>query len=238
MDVDSFDHSNKGSIDDQQNVCSKVYNHVSPAINIHYLSDLLVNHPDRVFVQNHISGLNAGFHVGLNVIPSVTYEWINALSARKDPKSVEAFLQSEVDKGYMIGPFAEPHDCYRTSPLGLAERKYSSKKQLILDLSAPHDNEEVASLNGLINKEEYSLSYVKIDDAIRIIKSLGPGAWLCKRDMVDAFKQITIHPSLWPFYGAKWHDKYYFDTRLAFDSRSSPKIFNWLSSAITRILQN
>ena len=40
------------------------------------------------------------------------------------------------------------------------------------------------------------------------------------------------------FYGAKWHDKYYFYTRLAFGSRSSPKIFDWLSSAITWILQN
>ena len=239
MDVDSFDHSNTGSLDAQQHVCSKAYNHVSPAINIQYLRDLLVNHPDRVFVHNLISGLSVGFHTGLNVIPSVTFECRNALTARKDPKTVEAFLQSEVNKGYMIEPFAEPpYDCYRTSPLGLAERKYSSKKRLILDLSAPHDNEEVPSLNGLINKEEYSLSYVKIDAAIRIIKSLGPGAWLCKTDMVDAFKQIPIHPSLWPFYGAKWHDKYHFYTRLAFGSRSSPKIFDWLSSAIAWILQN
>ena len=85
MDVESFDHSNTESSDVQQNVCSKVYNHVSPTINIQYLSDLLVNHPDRVFVQNLISGLSAGFHTGLNAIPSVIFECRKALTARKDP---------------------------------------------------------------------------------------------------------------------------------------------------------
>ena len=210
-----------------------------PCINIDYLELLLQEYPDRSFVDSLLEGLRSGFHTGLLQIPARSFECKNNLSARRDPHTVKACLDSEVSKGYMIGPFKiPPFDCYRTSPLGLAERKYSDKKRLILDLSAPYDNEEIFSMNEVINKEDYSLSYVKIDDAISIIKSLGPGAWLSKTDMVDAFKQIPINPSLWPFYGAKWQDEYYFYTRLAFGSRSSPKIFDMLSSAITWILQD
>ena len=67
---------------------------------------------------------------------------------------------------------------------------------LIVDLSAQHNSDKQTSLNELINKEEYSLSYVKLDDAIQGILDRGQGSWLCKT-VVDAFKQIPIHPSLW-----------------------------------------
>jgi hypothetical protein len=47
----------------------------------------------------------------------------------------------ELEKGYLIGPFIKPpFDIYRVSPIGIVEGKYSGKKQLILDLSAPHNN--------------------------------------------------------------------------------------------------
>ena len=88
------------------------------------------------------------------------------------------------------------------------------------------------SLNDLINKEEYSLQYVTIDNAIQIIKQKGQGSWLCKVDISDAFKLIPIHPSLWPYHGIQWEEKYYFYTRLVFGSRSSPKIFDTLSIAL------
>ena len=160
-------------------------------------------------------------------------------SARTDPETVSALLQAELEKGYLIGPFEyPPFPTFRTNPLGLAEKKYSNKKRLILDLSSPHDDPENPSLNNLIAKEEYSLSYVRIDDAIKIIKLLGPNSWLSKTDMVDAFKQVPIHPSLWPLHGLKWDNQYHFFTRLVFGSRSSPKIFSSLSSAICWITRH
>ena len=105
----------------------------------------------------------------------------------------------------------------------MAEGSYSGKKRLIVDFSAPHNNFNHASLNQLINKDEYSLIYVKLDDAIRGILERGRGSWLCKTDIVDAFKQIPIHPSLWHLHGVKWKGSYFFYTRLEFGSRSSRK---------------
>ena len=55
-----------------------------------------------------------------------------------------------------------------------------------MDLSSPHDSEIVSSLNDLLRKEEYSLSYVRIDDAIDLIQTFGPGTKLCKTDISDA----------------------------------------------------
>ena len=65
--------------------------------------------------------------------------------------------------------------------------------RFIVDLFAPHNSDTHTRLNELINKEEYSLSYVKLDDAIQGMIDRGKGSWLCKTDIVDAFKQILIH---------------------------------------------
>ena len=65
-------------------------------------------------------------------------------------------------KGYLVGPFnTPPFSNYRVSPLGVAEGTYSGKKCLIVDLSAPHNDNNHVSLNQLINKDDYSLTYVK-----------------------------------------------------------------------------
>lgn len=160
------------------------------------------------------------------------------LSARSQPDVVTELVSKEVNKGFLAGPFPNiPFDSYRINPIGVATGKHSQKKRLIVDLSAPHDDPDNPSLNELINKEEFSLQYVTIDHAVRIIKNLGAGSLLCKTDISDAFKLIPIHPSLWPFHGIKWNGNYYFYTRLVFGSRSSPKIFDQLSIAVCWIAQ-
>ena len=121
--------------------------------------------------------------------------------------------------------------------VGIAVGNYSGKARLIVDMSAPHDNDIHPSLNELINKEEFSLSYVTIDDAIRIIKKLGKGALMCKVDLMDAFKNLNVAEHLWPYQGIKWNNKYYFNTRLVFGSRSSPKLLDNVSKAICWILK-
>ena len=155
------------------------------------------------------------------------------MSARTQKDIVAELIQSELNKGFISGPDEKlPFSIYRVNPLGIAESKYSGKKRLILDLSAPHNDVNHASLNDLIQKEEFSLNYVTTDHAIALINKHGTGSWLCKTDISDAFKLLPIQPSLWPFHAVKWDDQYYFYTRLVFGSRSSPKIFDTLSQAI------
>ncbi|XP_046891922.1 uncharacterized protein LOC124477894 [Hypomesus transpacificus] len=138
----------------------------------------------------------------------------------------------------MIGPFlAPPFAPYRVSPIGVATRKYSGKKRLIIDLSAPHDG-VVPSINSLIPREPFSLYHASVDNAISMIKTAGRGAWLGKADITDAFKVMPLHPSQWHLFGVRWGSKLNFSVRLAFGCRSSPRIFDSLSEALCWILVN
>ncbi|XP_034446701.1 uncharacterized protein LOC117764756 [Hippoglossus hippoglossus] len=77
-----------------------------------------------------------------------------------------------------------------------------------------------------------------VDNAIKLIKLAGQGAWLSKADITDAFKIIPIHPSQWNLLGIRWKSKFYFAVCLPFGGRSSPSIFNQLSEALCWILLN
>lgn len=119
----------------------------------------------------------------------------------------------------------------------MATRKFSGKKRLIIDLSAPH-NSSLPSINSLIPLDEFSLKYHDIDQAIEMIKIAGRGSWLAKIDITSAFKVMPIHPDFWHLFGVRWHGKFYFAVRLTFGCKSSPKIFDMLSEAVCWILSN
>ena len=217
---------------------TQVVNCVS-SVNVQTLSEELKYHPDKSFCDYLLKGFIEGFDTGLTKLPELPWECDNLLSAKRQPDITSELLETELDRGYVVGPFDTiPFHNYRISPIGVAESKYSKKKRLIVDLSAPHDNPDHPNLNELIKKEDYSLEYFTIDMAISIIKRLGKGAWLTKTDIKDAFKLVPIKKSLFPFYGVKWNNKYYFYTRLVFGSRSSPKIFDTLSQTVCWILEN
>lgn len=212
---------------------AQVTHSATTPIDIEALKKELNNHPDREFVNHLIDGLSNGFDTGFQYLPENSIVCKNLKSATNDPESVTELVDKELAKGYIIGPFsAIPYSRYRINPIGLAEHKYSKKKRLIVDLSAPHQDVSNPSLNSLIDKITCSLKYVTIDDAIRIIKKLGSDSWLMKTDITDAFKLLPIRPDLWPYHGIQWNNQFYFFTRLVFGSRSSPKLFDNLSQAI------
>lgn len=209
---------------------------VTTPINIAVLAQELTSHPDKEFVSYLLQGLRIGFDTGFSHLPSNSIQCRNLQSATKDPAAVQDLIRKELEKGFLLGPFdAVPFQQYRINPIGLAEHKYSRKKRLIVDMSAPHDDPANPSLNSLIDKETHSLKYVTIDDAISIIKQLGQGSKLLKTDISDAFKLLPIRQDLWPFHGISWGNMFYFYVRLVFGSRSSPKIFDNLSTAISWI---
>ena len=170
------------------------------------------------------------------LIPDTTLpniECKNLLSARKNAKDVQELIDNEISNGYLYGPFdTPPFESYRVSPLGLAIGKYSGKKRLIVDLSSPHDNPDHVSINDLIDKDSCSMTYVKIDDAIKSICRHGKGALLTKFDICNAFKNCLIKSCQWPYFCVKWNNLYYVFVRLVFGCRSSPRIFDTLSQAI------
>ena len=57
-----------------------------------------------------------------------------------------------------------------------------------MHLSAPLDH----SINDGISKEEFTLRYSTVDDAVRIIRDLGPNTLLAKMDIKSAFRTIPV----------------------------------------------
>ncbi|CAF3796862.1 unnamed protein product [Rotaria socialis] len=82
------------------------------------------------------------------------------------------------------------------------------------------------------------MTYSTIDQAIHAVLKASPKAFLCKCDIVSAFKLLPTRPSLVPFYGCHLNDQLYFFVRLPFGDRSSPCIFDCLSQALEWILLN
>lgn len=206
---------------------------VSTPINVARLRFELRGHPNQEFVQELCSGLDHGFDCRISVLDLPTKECKNLRTAIQNPSDAQELINSEVNKGYLLGPFTyPPFQNFRVSPIGVHERKYSTKKRLIVDLSSPHDDPMYVSINDLIDKDSCSLKYVKIDEAIKVIQLYGSGAILCKVDITDAFKLLPIAKNQWHLFGLKWNHLYYFYTRLAFGCRSSPAIFDQLSVAI------
>ena len=116
----------------------------------------------------------------------------------------------------------------------MVPKKHTSKWRTIYHLSYL----EGASINDFIPKDPYSLQYVQVDDAISILKSLGPGSFMAKTDLKSAFCLIPIHPNHWHLLGIYWKAQYFVDMYLPFGLRSTPYKFNQLSDALEWVLRH
>ena len=118
-------------------------------------------------------------------------------------------------------------------PLSVVPKKHSSHWHTFYHLSYPEGD----SINDYIPKEPYALQYVRVDDAIRILLSLGPGSYVAKTGLKSAFRLIPIHPDDWHLMGIYWQSQYYVDLYLPFGLRSAPFLFNQFSDALEWISQ-
>ena len=82
------------------------------------------------------------------------------------------------------------------------------------------------------------MTYVKIDDAIKVIRERGRFSLCSKFDIESAFRRLGIRKDQGHLFCIKWDTQYYFFNRLAFGCRSSQIIFDHLSRAICWIATN
>jgi hypothetical protein len=80
--------------------------------------------------------------------------------------------------------------------------------------------------------------YATVADAICLIKLAGPGCFLAKTDVKNAFRIIPIRPCDHYLFGMKWHGLYYFDRCLPMGAASSCKTFLVFSTALQWIAQH
>ena len=114
----------------------------------------------------------------------------------------------------------------------IPKRGQPGKWRLIVDLSSLKGG----SVNDGIDRNRYSLQYIKVDDVIRMVSHHGPGALMAKFDVETAYRNIAVHPADRSFLGMKWRGHYYVDLTLPFGLRSAPYIFNSVASLVAWIL--
>ncbi|XP_068698004.1 uncharacterized protein [Montipora foliosa] len=207
---------------------------VSSPIDIYRLELELTHHPDRNFVNNLLSTLKEGALIGYSG-PRSSRVSPNLISAAQHPDVVSFNLHKEIALGRVAGPYPSPPlPKFQCHLVGVIPKKHSTEWRTIYHLSYPLG----ASINDHIPKDPYSLSYVRVDDAIHILQSLGREAFMAKTDLKSAFRLIPIHPDDWHLLGIHWQSQYYVDMYLPFGLRSAPFLFNQLSDGLEWILKN
>ena len=193
----------------------------------------LKGHPDKAWVSWLLNGIDNGVSTGYKG-PHFPFTARNLTSALQHPEIVDAELQKEVELGRILGPFSQwPLEHLRTSGLGAVPKK-NGKRRVILHLSAP----EGRSINDFIAKEDFSIHYSTIDDAVALLSRFSKGARMAKVDLKSAFRMVPIQASEWELLGMYWRGQYYIDTRLPFGLRSAPSIFDNFASALHWVLEN
>ena len=168
-----------------------------------------------------MDGLQNGFHVGFNTASvSLKSAAQNMSSASLQPSVIDDYLHRELAKGHIAGPFSSPLLPHlHISRFGVIPKRHQPGKwRLILNLSSPDGH----SVNDGIRKDPFTVQYMKVDDTIDRIMSLGRGTLLAKFDVESAYRIIPVHPNDLYLLGTQWQGNYFVDTTLPFGLPSAP----------------
>ena len=104
---------------------------------------------------------------------------------------------------------------------------------MILDLSSPDGH----SVNDGIRKDPFTVQYMKLDDIIDGIMSLGWGNLLAKFNVGSAYRVIPVHRNGRYLLGMQWEGNYFVDMALTFGLRSAPYIFSSVADLAEWVLK-
>lgn len=149
--------------------------------------DELRHHPDLHWVSDLLHGIQYGVQLGYKG-PRRQRVSRNLKSALEHPTVINDELTKEMKSQRIAGPFdSPPLPSLQCSGVGVVPKKTGSWR-MIMHLLAPIDH----SINDGISKKEFTLRYSTVDDAVRIIRDLGPNTSLAKMDIKSAFRTIPV----------------------------------------------
>jgi len=100
---------------------------------------VLQAHPDQAFARYIINGLTHGFRIGFNRASSLQSATANMASARLHPQVITEYIQMELSRGRMLGPFSLTFTTpeLHINRFGVIPKTQKGKWRLITDLSFP-----------------------------------------------------------------------------------------------------
>ena len=220
-----------------------VYNFIGCKIivNNHLNFDLWESLIDEYHDKVALEFLKYGFPIGYSSKELPKSCSRNHKGGHDYPNDVDLHINKEMSHGATLGHFKTPpfnvNFFYFT--IEYCSQKGSSHRRRIMDLSFPPER----SVNDGIFKnvylgEFYKLSFPSIDSLIEIIWKKGPSAYLFKRDLSRAYRQLPVDPADYPFLGYSWRNDFYFDIVLPFGLRSAAMMCQRTTNAINFIFHN
>lgn len=185
---------------------------IPTAINHNFLATFVNEYHDKEVLDF----AKFGWPLSTNSDPIQSYIPSNHASARENPKEIQKFLKKAERLNSILGPFEyspfNPPICF--SPLGAVDKKDSSSKRIIHDMSWPRDG---SAVNDHIDKNSFlgdtiNLHYPGVDNLVEIIKRKGVGCAIFKRDIASAYRQILrVDPGCIHQLAFSWNHKVYHD---------------------------
>ena len=141
----------------------------------------LQGHPDKLFYQYILVGLEKGFRIGYNYTRHCKASGRNLASALENPEVVQEYIQKEKGLGRIVDPMEKASAInLQVSPFGVIPKQHAPGQwRLIVDLSHP----EGYSVNDGIGSSLSSSSYVSVDNLTEVVVQLGRAAQLAKMDI-------------------------------------------------------
>ena len=198
-------------------------------VNPDKLAFLLRFHPDCTGVDYLVNGFRYGFSLKCHA-PLRNHDAVNLKSARDRPDVLMEKVNKEVKLGHFAGPFkTRPFPYLFTNPLALVRKANNPNKwRLITDMSVPRN----LSINSFIKQEDATLQYRSFDEALKLVRDQGPGAFMAKSDLDSAFRRIPMDHHSLPYLGMLVNGLYYYNRNLSFGAKSSCAVFEKVSTAI------
>ena len=132
---------------------------------------------------------------------------VNHKGAQDFPEAINQYLEIEQANNTLLEPFSYNPFLDRTasSPLNSVPKQDLDEFRVILDMSFPMGT----SVNDGIDKDKYlgvaiESAYLTIDAFASMVKMVGPGALMYKRDLHRAYRQIWMDPFDVPYQGFYW----------------------------------
>lgn len=125
----------------------------------------------------------------------------------------------------LIGPFW-------TSPLGTVPKANGSGYRIIQDLSFPHNNSMVASVNSRICAGDFPCDWGTFADCMLAVATAPSGVQAAVFDVEAAYRCIPICAEDKPHVVVAWAGMAYIDNNLAFGCASSAGVFGRVADVI------
>jgi hypothetical protein len=175
--------------------------------------------------QDVLNGFVNGVHQGIPQHSLTNHQSFfsppNHHSALLAREKIEESLKKEIANGRMFGPYTveevQSHfPFFRTNPLGAVINGDGSFRPTN-DLSFPHDNPDIPSVNSFVDPEDFKTTWDDFNVVSRFFQNRSGPCLLAIFDWEKAYRQIPTAMDQWPYLMVQDFDNHIIlDTRITF----------------------